>query len=60
MTAEDFIRALIHTAQPFEKEGHVVGITLDALRDALAGHMTHARAADAGCVMRIRVRGSQS
>lgn len=55
MDVEEAVKALVHTAQPFEEDGAVVGITLDALRKVLAGHATHADVASTSGVMRLKI-----
>jgi hypothetical protein len=49
------LRAIVHTAQPFEVEGVVMGVSLELLREILAGRATHAQVNSTDHLMRIRL-----
>jgi hypothetical protein len=49
------LRDIIHTAQQYETEGVVMGVTLDLLRKILAGQATHADVTSTDQLMRIRL-----
>jgi hypothetical protein len=49
------LRAIVRTAQPFEVEGVVMGVSLELLREILAGRATHAQVTSTDQLMRIRL-----
>jgi hypothetical protein len=57
---DEALKAAIETAQVKEQPGHVVGLSLDLLRDILAGRATHAAVNSFDQVMRIRLTGGGS
>ena len=60
MSVDEALKAAVETAQIKEKDGHVVGLSLDLLRDSLAGRATHSAVNSFDQVMRIRQTGGGS
>lgn len=49
------LRAIIHTAQPYETGGVVMGVSLDLRRKILAGQATRVDVTSTDQLMRIRL-----